>query len=54
VLLADLLYSRTFAIETGCPPPELLVTVSITSGIFFAPLLDHLREPGRVHISLNG
>ena len=26
-----------FAIETGCPPPELLVTVSITSGIFAAP-----------------
>ncbi len=26
-----------FAIETGWPPPELLVTVSITSGIFSAP-----------------
>jgi len=37
VLLQICFTSRTFAIETGCPPPELLVTVSITSGIFFAP-----------------
>jgi hypothetical protein len=26
-----------FAIDTGCPPPELFVTVSITSGIRLAP-----------------
>src|SRR5215472_2173276 len=26
------------AIETGCPPPELFVTVSITSGIFSCPI----------------
>src|SRR5205814_1746817 len=29
--------ARIFSIETGWPPPELFVTVSITSGMFFAP-----------------
>src|SRR5437773_3663955 len=29
--------ARIFSIETGWPPPELFVTVSITKGIFFAP-----------------
>ena len=42
-----------FAIETGCPPPELLVTVSITSGIFAAPSArDQRFQRGHVHVAL--
>ncbi|MBP1633292.1 MAG: hypothetical protein H6Q11_1580, partial [Acidobacteria bacterium] len=29
--------ARRFSRETGCPPPELLVTVTITSGMRSAP-----------------
>ena len=40
------------AIDTGCPPPELLVTVSITSGIFAAPSAAiSASERGHVHVA---
>ena len=44
--------ARMFAIETGCPPPELLVTVSMTSGIFSRALgLDQPFERRDVHVA---
>ena len=41
------------AIDTGCPPPELLVTVSITSGILLAPsACDQRFQRSDVHVAL--
>ena len=31
--------ARTFSIDTGCPPPELFVTVNIASGMRARPIL---------------
>ncbi len=45
--------ARMFAIETGCPPPELLVTVSMISGIFARALgFDQIFQRRDVHIAL--
>ena len=41
------------AIETGWPPPELLVTVNMTSGIFSRAFgFDQPFERGDVHVAL--
>ena len=40
-------------IETGCPPPELLVTVSITIGMRWRRLRleDEALERGHIHVA---
>ena len=47
------LTARTFSIDTGCPPPELLVTVNITSGTCCRPTRAmQLLQRFNIHISL--
>ena len=44
---------RAFSIETGCPPPELLVTVSITSGMRSRPTRSiRALQRGHIHVAL--
>ena len=46
--------TRLFAIETGCPPPELLVTVNMMSGIFSAPCSISFSSASTSILPLNG
>ncbi len=47
--------ARRFAIDTGWPPPELLVTVTMTSGIRSRPTSAIVRLEGLdVHVALEG
>ena len=49
------LTAAMFSIETGCPPPELLVTVSITSGMRSRPTrCDQTLQRRDIHISFEG
>ena len=44
---------RIFSIDTGWPPPELLVTVSMHSGMFSAPRSSMKRSSARdIHVAL--
>ena len=44
--------ARTLAMLTGWPPPELLVTVSITSGTAAARCGQQALQRGDVHVAL--
>ena len=45
----------TFSMETGWPPPELLVTVSMTSGMRSRPTFcDQALERGDIHVAFEG
>ena len=47
--------ARTLASDTGCPPPELLVTVSMQTGIFSRPTSAmSFSSAADVHVALEG
>ena len=52
---ATRLISRILAIETGCPPPELFVIVTMISGIFSGPCFgDEFFERADIHVAFEG
>jgi hypothetical protein len=53
VRLSSSAQPRMLAIETGCPPPVLLVTVSMPKGMRW-PRAQHRLQPRQVDIALEG